>query len=98
MRIPGRSERDLTAYAQALSEMAQGGTNALGEVALVPGETSTTVADSRAGADSTVHLMPLSAAAAAATVWLEGTDRGTFTLGHDASGAERRFRYEVRRP
>lgn len=98
MIVPGNGERDLTKFAQAIREMAQGGSNALGDVTLVAGTTTTTVADSRCSEGAKVDLCPLSEASATARVWLAETRRGGFTLGHDAGGGDRPFRYEVRRP
>jgi len=101
MITPGKGERDLAKFAQAISELAQGGSNALGAstVTLTPGTTETRVEDSRCSTGALIAPVPTSASAAAATVWLKETRRGGFTWGHDASDAtDRTFRYEVRRP
>lgn len=98
MNVPGNGEKDLAKFAQAIREMAQGGSNALGDVTLAAGTTSTTVSDTRCTEGAKVDLCPLSAASATATVWLAETRRGGFVLGHDAGGVGRAFRYEIRRP
>lgn len=98
MIVPGNGEKDLAKFAQAIREMAQGGSNALGDVTLAADTISTDVADARCSEGAKIDLCPLSAASADARVWLAATRRGGFTLGHDAAGTNRSFRYEVRRP
>ena len=98
MNVPGNGEKDLAKFAQAIREIAQGGSNALGSVILVAGATSTAVTDIRCTEGAKIDWCPLSADAASARVWLAETRRGGFTLGHDAAAVDRPFRYEVRRP
>lgn len=98
MNVPGNSEKDLAKFAQAIREAALGGSNALGDLVLAAGATSTIIADPRCSEGAKIDLCPLSEASAAARVWLAETRRGGFTLGHDVGGADRPFRYEVRRP
>lgn len=101
MIVPGKGERDLAKFSQAIGDLAQGGSNALGTmvVTLAPGATETTVSDARCTDGALVAAVPTSASAAATAVWLLATARGSFTWGHDASPAtDRTFRYEIRRP
>ena len=98
MNVPGNGEKDLAKFAQAIREMAQGSSNALGSVTLAAGAVSTSVTDIRCTEGAKIDWCPLSTEAAAARVWLAETRRGGFTLGHDAGSADRPFRYEVRRP
>jgi hypothetical protein len=101
MIVPGKSEPDLAKFSQAIGDLAQGGSNALGRavVTLAPGTVETVVTDSRCTEGALVAPIPTSATAAATTIWLKATARGSFTWGHDASSAaDRTFRYEIRRP
>lgn len=100
MIVPGKTEKDLAKFSQAISDVAQGGTNALGgPIALTVGANETDVEDSRCTEGALPRLEPCSASAATAPVWLKATRRGGFTIGHDASTAtDRVFRYEIRRP
>ncbi|GJD76209.1 hypothetical protein [Methylobacterium goesingense] len=101
MIVPGKGEKRLDRVVQALSDLAQGGTNALGrsDVILVPGETETRVDDPLCSDGALVTFAPLSASAAAAGTFLKSTARGAFVLGHAVSDAtDRVLRYEIRRP
>ncbi|KQP50837.1 hypothetical protein ASG40_12995 [Methylobacterium sp. Leaf399] len=101
MIVPGKNESNPEKVVQALSDLARGGTNALGAslVALASDVTETTVADSLCTEGALVAPIPTTQSAADARVWLKSTARGSFTWGHDASPAtDRLFRYEIRRP
>jgi hypothetical protein len=101
MIVPGKGEKRLDRVVQALSDLAQGGTNALGrsDVILVPGETETRVEDPLCVESALVVLCPLTASAASAFPFLKSATRGVFVLGHAVSDAtDRVLRYEIRRP
>ena len=90
------NEKDLTKFAFALQQLAQGRSNAVGEVTLQAGQTTTTVINQTCGPESIVLLMPktLNAAAALATTYVKTTAPGTFTLTHtSAASTDRTFGY-----
>src|SRR5262245_9108572 len=90
------NEKDLTKFAFALQQLAQGRSNAGGEVTLRAGQTTTTVNNQTCGPESIVLLMPktLSAAGALATTYVSHVGPGTFTLTHANAGtADRTFGY-----
>lgn len=101
MIVPGKNETRLDRIVQTLSELAQGGSNAVGrtDVVLTPGAAETTVTDSLCTEGALVLLTPLTASAAGAAIFLKSTARGAFVIGHPVSDAtDRVLRYEVRRP
>lgn len=90
------NEKDLTKFAFALQQLAQGRSNAVGEVTLEVGKETTTVNNQTCGPQSIVLLMPKTknAAAALATTYVKTTAQGTFTLTHDnATSEDRTFGY-----
>lgn len=102
MKIPARGGaftlQNLDLHGDAIRDLATGGTNAGGSVTLKANATSTPVDDMLCAVGALVMLSPRSASAAAASVWVQSTAKGTFTLGHDASAAiDRTFDYELRR-
>lgn len=100
MIVPGKNETRLDRIIQAISELALGGSNALGRsaVTLATDADETVVTDPLCAPGALVVTVPLSAASASAGLYLKSTGRGTFTLGHTLSDAERLVRYELRRP
>lgn len=102
MKVPARGGaftlQNLDLHGDAVRDLATGGTNAGGSVTLAPGAASTPVDDMLCTDGALVLLSPRSASAAAASVWVQSTAKGTFTLGHDQSAAtDRTFDYEIRR-
>jgi hypothetical protein len=90
------NEKDLTKFAFALQQLAQGRSNAVGEVTLRAGQTTTTVTNQTCGPESIVLLMPktANAAAALATTYVTATAPGTFKLTHaSAASTDRTFGY-----
>jgi hypothetical protein len=90
------NEKDLTKFAFALQQLAQGRSNAVGQVTLRAGQTTTTVNNQTCGPESIVLLMPKTACAAAAlaTTHVSATAPGTFTLTHtNAASSDRTFGY-----
>jgi hypothetical protein len=90
------NEKDLTKFAFALQQLAQGRSNAVGEVTLSHGQETTTVNNQTCGKESIVLLMPrtLNAAAALATTYVSHVGPGTFTLHHaNLSTTDRTFGY-----
>jgi hypothetical protein len=94
--IPGPNETG-PRVAQAVRQIAAGGTNARNTLTLVAGQTSTVVADDLAAEGATVFLCPRTAAAAAAGAWLSAMGAEQFTLSHPAAAAGCTFDYEIRR-
>lgn len=93
IRIVGSNERDLSKFAFAIKQLAEGRSNAVGTVTLRADETTTTV-KCLCGQDSVVLLSPLSADAAAAfsTTYVSAVSQGEFTLTHDnSSSTDRTF-------
>ncbi|KQO94654.1 hypothetical protein [Methylobacterium sp. Leaf91] len=100
MIVPGKNETRLDRIIQAISEIASGGSNAIGKsaVTLAPG-LETTVVDPLCTEGTLVVPVPMSASAAASGIFLKSTARGSFVLGHGVSFADDRVvRYELRRP
>jgi hypothetical protein len=90
------NEKDLTKFAFALQQLAQGRSNAVGTVTLTHGTTTTTVTNQTCGSESIVLLMPktLNAAGALATTFVTNIGPGTFTLNHaNAATTDRTFGY-----
>ena len=73
--------------AQALAGVLQGKINAVGSVTLTPSATSTTVTDSRIGANTFIGFSPLTAhaAAAQANLYVSAQQKGQATLSHASS-------------
>lgn len=90
------NEKDLTKFAFAVQQLAQGRSNAVGEVTLTAGAATTTVNNQTCGTESIILLMPktANAAGALATTWVSHVGPGTFTLSHANTGAtDRTFGY-----
>lgn len=90
------SEKDLTKFAFAIQQLAQGRSNAVGTVTLNHDQTTTTVTNQTCGLESIVLLMPktLNAAGALATTYVSHVGPGTFTLTHaNAASTDRTFGY-----
>ena len=90
------NEKDLTKFAFALQQLAQGRSNAVGEVTLTHGQATTTVSNQTCGPESIVLLMPktLDAAGALATAYVSAVGPGRFTLTHaNAASTDRTFGY-----
>ena len=86
---------------QAVRELIQGRTNAVGNatVTLRTGQTTTTVNDRLCGSGSMIDLMPTTANAAAAlgTTYVSARSQFSFTLTHiNNAQADRAFVYAVR--
>jgi hypothetical protein len=86
--------------AAVVNRLNQGKLSCTGSVTLTPGQAATAVSDARAGADSVVLLMPMTASAAAAlaagTLHVSARAKGSFTLTHTNSAvADRTFGYAV---
>jgi hypothetical protein len=83
---------------EAVNALGSGRSNAIGSVTLTASSATTTVTDRRAGIDSVIALMPVTAnaASALASTWVSARGVGGFTLSH-ANNAEtdRDFRYLI---
>ena len=98
VQIPGPNETG-PRVAQAVRQLAIGGTNACGTLTLAAGATVTVVDNVLAADDVRVFLSARSAAAAAALsgVWHSGSGAQQFTLSHPAAAPGCVFDYEIRR-
>lgn len=99
------SETNLFRIVQAITQLMQGRSNAVGEVTLTPGVTSTVVdksvspAATNVGKDSEVFLTPRTAHAAAVipTTFISAVDQGSFVITHAASAnVDLTFGFEAR--
>ncbi len=82
----------------ALRGLADGRSNAIGDVTLTQSAATTAVDDPRVGAGSVILLSPTSASAASADsfVYVQSVADGGFTLAHDSNAAtDRTFRYAI---
>lgn len=82
-------EKDLTKYAQAIKELGQGRSNAVGSVTLRASQTTTTVPAQNCGAGNSVFLFPATSNAAAivATTYVLATNvtPGQFIITHPSN-------------
>lgn len=84
---------EVTRLFQAVNQLILGNANNIGEVTLAENTTTTTVRNSRIGADTVVLLMPTTANAAGEE-WHITTAKGSFTITHaNAATTDRTFRY-----
>lgn len=77
-------EQDLTQFAFAINQLAEGRSNAVGTVTLAANVASTTVFAINCGSESVVLLMPktANAAAAVATTYIATVSAGAFVISH----------------
>lgn len=81
----------------AIRQLAEGRSNAIGTVTLAPGATSTVVKATNCAPTSIVLLTAQTANAAAATGVYVVAGKGQFTVHHDSSAAtDRTFGFETR--
>lgn len=99
MNVPPRSAQT-PELADAVKNLAEGGSNAGGTVTLVPGATQTHVTNTLCTAAARVLLSPRSAAAVSSGAYVaaNGAVRGGFTITHPAAAAGCVFDYELRLP
>lgn len=85
--VVGTFEKDLTKYAQAIKELGQGRSNAVGTVTLRASQTTTTVAAPNCGAGNVVLLFPATANAAAivASTYVSSVAPGQFVITHPSN-------------
>lgn len=98
--FPSVNERDLTRIVQAIRDLSQGRSNAVGTFTLAAGGTSTVVTAANCGEDSVIVWMPMTATAAAAMTSLRiasgDVERGQFTLTHNnTADVDRTFKYQI---
>lgn len=99
--FPGAAEgSDARSLAAIVNRMNLGKLNCTGAVTLQPGQTATTVIDSRVTAGSFVGLSPLSTNAAAelatGTLFVASRANGSFALAHaNSPQSDRSFAYVV---
>lgn len=81
-----RDEKDLKKFAQALQQLAQGRSNAVGTFTLTASAATTTVTAPNCGAGSVVLLSPTTAHASAevgaGTIYISAVANGSFTITH----------------
>lgn len=82
-------EKDLTQYAFAINQLAEGRSNATGTTTLTPSATSTVVTAVNCGSGSVVLLSPLTAnaRAALANAYISAVRAGSFTITHASNAA-----------
>lgn len=94
--VPDLGETAPARMVQAIRELFEGRSNAVGELTLTANATTTTVASETCGDESLVFLCPRTSNAAAAmgTTYVSSIGNGTFTLTHASnSQTDRRFGY-----
>ena len=94
--LPTPDDRDLIRVASAVRQLAQGRSNAVGQVTLAAGATTTTVNAVLCASESFPFLTPLTAnaAAALADTYVSSVNNGTFTLTHaNNAQTDRTFAY-----
>lgn len=83
---PIANEPRLSRVTQAVRELFEGRSNAVGTITLRAGQTTTTVTATNCGLDSRVFLMPTTAHASAefgnGTIYVSSVGQGTFTITH----------------
>lgn len=83
--------------AQAVRQLVNGHTNAIGTFTLAASATQTIVTDPNCSAGSHPVPVPTSSSAASSGWWIKAAADGAFTVGHVSSTAtDRTFRYELR--
>jgi hypothetical protein len=85
-RAPSRGERNLQTIVDAIRQLFEGRSNAVGSVTLTANAATTVVAGPNIGLDSSIFLFPKTsnAAAAVATTFVLAANvvRGQFTISH----------------
>lgn len=84
--VPHIYEKNPVRINQALRDLFQGRSNAVGAVTLTANDTTTTVTAANCGEDSKIFLMPTTANAAAdfgsGSLYVSAVANGTFTITH----------------
>jgi hypothetical protein len=94
--VPDLGETALSRIVQAIRELFEGRSNAVGTVTLTAGAASTVVTSETCGDESVVVLSPLTANAAAAlgTTSISVVTNGSFTIAHaNNAQTDRSFGY-----
>lgn len=96
--VPSLYEKDPFRLSQAINELYQGRSNAIGTVTLTASAATTVVAAENCGDESVVFLSPTTANAAAeignGTIYVSAVGNGTFTLTHASNAqTDRTFGY-----
>ena len=95
---PSLAEKDPLRLSQAINELFQGRSHAVGTFTITPSTTTTTVTSDTSGDESAILLCPLTAnaAAALATTYILATNikNGSFIVTHaNNAQTDRTFRY-----
>ena len=98
VNVVGRDEKDLSKFAFAIQQLAEGRSNAVGSVTLTQNAGTTTVSAPTCGSGSTVLLFPETANAAtefaAGTLRVSTVSNGSFVITHvNSATASRTFRW-----
>jgi len=96
--VVARDEKDLKKFAQAIAQLAQGRSNAVGTVTLAAGATQTTVASLTCASGSVILLSPVTAHAAAELAaggcFISAVGEQAFTITHaNNAQTDRSFGY-----
>ena len=85
-QVPTKSETNVSRIVQAVRELFEGRSNAVGSVTLTASSATTVVTAANCGSDSKVFLMPTTANASAefgnGTIRISSVGLGTFTITH----------------
>ena len=100
VRVPDRNEKDLSKITLAISELAQGRSNATGTCTLTISVTTTQVTAPTCAPGSTVVLTPTTAHASAefgnGTIYISTVAAGSFTITHASNTqADRTFLWAI---
>lgn len=98
--FPATNEKDTSRIVQAIRDLFQGRSNAMGSFTCALNEATTTVVHPNVGLESTIHLSPRHANAAAeigaGTIYISAVGRGSFTVTHaNSATANRTFQYAI---
>jgi len=89
MRPPDPREQRLHLIVHAIRQLAEGRSNAAGQVTLAANQTTTTIANDAISASSAPQLTPASASAAAewaaGTIYVSAVAKGSITIAHASS-------------
>jgi len=96
--VPSTAEKDLSRYALAIQQLANGRSNAVGSVTLTANASTTTVTPQNCAAGSSVFLFPTTAHSATemgnGTIYISTVTNKSFTITHaNNSQADRTFFY-----
>jgi hypothetical protein len=98
--FPPANEREVGRIVQAIRDLFQGRSNAMGSFTCTLNQATTVVEHANVGLESTIHLSPRHANAAAelgaGTIYISAKARGSFTVTHaNSATANRTFDFGI---